>query len=82
MWAANIVSWAAHVVRKTAGASWSSRILHVRSTAEIDELRATKSYKRPETRMDSGFVCRWWTDSVQVAMDYGRDYNLFLADMS
>ena len=70
LWATAIVNWAAHMLRNTAKPCWSDHLLHFKSSHEIDELRATNSSKRPGTRVDSGFMCGRWTDSVTVATDF------------
>ena len=69
-----MITWASHIIRDTAHASWSARILHVRSSHELDARRAANSSRRPESRAFSGFCFRRWTDSVHVACTYVQDY--------
>ena len=75
-WAASVISWACHLIRDTAHATWGGRILHVRSTHELDERRAFSATSRPGTRSQSGFCCRRWTDSVLYACNYITNFKL------
>ena len=76
LWAAAIVNWAAHMLRNTGNACWSANLLHVKSTHELDELRACSSSKRPGTRLTAGFMCRRWTDSVAAACDFISSFKI------
>ena len=66
----SVISWAAHLLRDTAHATWGGRLLSFRSSHELEERRAFNSSNRPATRAESGFCCRRWTDSVLHACRY------------
>ena len=76
LWASHNVNWASHILRDTAHASWPAKLLHVRSTRQLDLWRSTSVSKRPGTRAESGFVCRRWTDSVNFAIEYLASFKL------
>ena len=69
VWASRIIAWAGHIVRNTANPSWPQKILHVRSSRELNYLRSTQS-QRPRTRAAAGWCCVRWTDGVSKAIDF------------
>ena len=75
-WACSVVNWAAHVIRNTAQACWSARVLHIKSSSEVDRLRSTSQSHRPGTRIEAGFSCRRWTDGVFVACNIVKQYTV------
>ena len=72
VWASKIISWSSHVVRNTANASWPSKILHVRSSHELNSRRAWHS-QRPNTRSSPGWCPTRWTDGVAKAIKHLQD---------
>ena len=66
VWAKSLFKWAEHIQRNTANACWSTRVLDVRPSSEVNSLRAFHG-GRPQTRALSGFCSRRWTDGVHAA---------------
>ena len=65
LWAQAVVSWDAHLKRPTNCTSWASKVLHIRSPAELAERRADTG--RPQCRALAGWVCTRWHESVHRA---------------
>ena len=72
LWAERVCTWAAHIIRDTGGASWGNQILSVRSTTEVDTLRIL-NHNRPGTRLNPGFTCKRWTETVGTAAQFLED---------
>ena len=71
LWAERVCTWAAHLIRDTGGASWGKQILIVWSTREVDTRRMLNN-SRPGTRINPGFTCRRWTETVHVAATFSK----------
>ena len=74
LWAAAVVNWAANLLRNTGRACWGANLLSFRSPHELDELRCSNSSRRPGTRLEPGFTCRRWTDSVRAASAFVESF--------
>ena len=69
LWASRIISWGLHIQRNTANNSWPSKLMHIRSSAELNERRALYA-QRTGTRSASGWCQTRWSDGVSKAVAY------------
>ena len=71
LWANAITGWADHLQRPINSKTWASRVMSLRTPAELAERRAVSG--TPMTRSASGWVCRRWFESVQYACEYRQN---------
>ena len=69
VWACRVISWGLHIHRNTANNSWPSKLVHVRSSTELNERRALFAH-RPRTRAVSGWCQTRWTDGLSRAVAF------------
>ena len=68
MWAFAAVGWSEHLERWRNNRTWAARASAIRDPDELAQRRRT--FRRPRTRISSGFIRRRWSESIAFAKSY------------